>query len=144
MKTIKRTQMNSFEGATLKEFTDNFNKSMEWVSRFSGEYKEPVVDIANLRGYVIYTEVARIPENYRDMLDLACLRVSCGQCKHFNSTKYNWGECPYCRGELRKDDECCDTFFKHWEDDDCWLTEGEEEYKDAIERIDLTAVRKGA
>lgn len=144
MKTIRRTQMKSFEGKTLDEFTDNFNRGMEWVARFSGEYDKPVVDIATLRAYVIFTEIARIPENYRDRLDLANMRVSCGQCKHFESTKYNWGVCPYCVGELRKNDECCDSFFKSWEDGECWLTEGEETYGEAIDKIDLMAVRKGA
>lgn len=144
MKTVKRTQMKGFEGGTLAEFVNDFNRKMEWVAKFASIEEERDIDLANLRGYVIYTEVVQIPENYRDRLDLANLRVSCGQCKHFNPTRYSWGECPYCKGDLRKADECCERFFNHWEEGDCWLTNGEEEYEYAIKQIDLDAVRKGA
>lgn len=144
MKNIKRTQMRSFEGDTLTEFTDNFNKGMEWVSRFSAEYKEPVIDIATLRGYVIYTETARLPENYRDRLELENITLTCGECKHFQHIKYHWGSCPYCKGDLRSNDEACDRLFDEWErNGDCWINEGDiDRYEQIVKTTNLESVRK--
>lgn len=130
MKTIRRTQMLSFEGDTLLDFETKFNAAMERVGKMSGTHKEPVVDISTLRGYVIYEEVVKIPEGFKDKLDLANLRVTCGQCKHFQNTEYSWGKCEYCRGDLRMADEACEKFFKRWEQGDCWLIDGEEEQYD--------------
>lgn len=143
MKTIKRTQMKCFEGSTMTEFTDNFNYSMEWVGRFSNNYKDPVVDLANLRGYVIYEEVARIPEGYRDCLDIHNLRVNCGQCTHFCSSGKGWGTCKNCKSDIRKNDEACDMFFKAWESGECWLIGEEEKYEKAIHELRLEGVRNG-
>lgn len=144
MKNIKRTQMKSFEGDTLAEFTDNFNKGMEWVGRFSSEYKEPVIDIATLRGYVIYTETARLPENYRDRLELENITLTCGECKHFNHIKYHWGSCPYCKGDLRSNDEACDRLFDEWErNGDCWINEGDiDRYEQIVKTTNLDSVRR--
>ena len=134
MKTIRRTQMLSFEGENLPEFEKRFNAAMEKVGKI-GSYKEPVVDISTLRGYVIYEEVIKVPEGIKDKLDLANMRVCCGQCKHFTSTEYSWGKCPFCRGDLRANDEPCDKFFRAWESGSCWLIKGEEEqYEEAINK----------
>ena len=144
MKNIKRTQMKSFEGATLAEFTDNFNRGMEWVARWSAEYKDPVVDIAALRGYVIYEERVRLPENYKDRLELEGVRLTCGECKHFEHIKYAWGCCPYCKGDLRKSDDVCDRFYEAWEKDgDLWITEGDtERLEQIVKTTDLESVRR--
>lgn len=133
MKVVKRTHMESFEGRTLKEFTDDFNRKMEMVAQASGYYSKLETDLSTLRGYVIYEDTARIPEGLRDRLELEGLRVTCGQCKFFNPTRYNWGGCKFCQGELRKADEACERFFREWERGDCWLREGEHKlYVDAI------------
>lgn len=127
MKTLKRTQMQSFEGQSMKELEAEFNRTMEWVSRSADKYSEPVVDINTLRGYVIFTEVVRIPENIRDQLELAGERVTCGQCSKFEPERYGNGSCPFCRGTLRKNDEACDRLFEAWAAGDCWLAGREEE-----------------
>lgn len=144
MKNIKRTQMKSFEGQTLAEFTDNFNKGMEWVARWSAEYKDPVVDIATLRAYVIYEERVRLPENYKDRLELENVRLTCGECKHFQHIKYHWGCCPYCKGDLRSNDEACDRLFIEWEQNgDCWIKEGDvERYEQIVKTTSLDSVRR--
>lgn len=127
MKTLKRTQMQAFEGRTMKELEENFNRTMGWVSRAADNYQEPVVDIANLRGYVIFTEIARIPETIRDQLELAGETVTCGQCTKFQPGQYSNGACEFCRGTLRRNDEACDKLFKAWAGGDCWLAGKEEE-----------------
>ena len=144
MKDIKRTQMKSFEGTTLDEFTDNFNRGMEWVARWSAQYKDPVIDITTLRGYVIYEERVRLPENYRDRLDLENIRLTCGNCKNFEHIKFSWGACPYCKGDLRANDEVCDRFYDEWEkNNDCWLTGGDvERYEQIVKVTNLESVRK--
>ena len=145
MRNIKRTQMESFEGKTLAEFEEKFNESMQWVARFSASYDKPVVDLATLRGYVIYEETARIPEGYRDQLELEGLRVKCEQCKHFQPGRLGWGSCKYCQGDLRKADEACDRFFKEWENGECWLIEGEKGvYGKVVNECRLESIRHGA
>ena len=145
MKTLKRTQMQTFEGETLKELEANFNRTMEWISKTAGSYQEPVVDVANLRGYVIYTETARIPENIRDQLELAGERVTCGQCRKFQRERYSDGTCEFCRGLLRKNDEACAKLFEAWAAGDCWLAGREEErLNDRIEKSGHTVIRCGA
>ena len=135
MKVVKRTHMESFEGRTLKEFSDDFNRKMEMVAQSSGSYSKLETDLSTLRGYVIYEQTAKIPENLRDRLDLEGLRVFCGQCKYFNASRYNWGECKHTQGELRKNDEACERFFYEWEHGQCWLKDGEERiYVDAINK----------
>ena len=143
MKNIKRTQMKSFEGDTLAEFTDNFNKGMEWVGRFSASYQDPVVDIATLRAYVIYEERVRLPENYRDRLELENITLTCGECKHFQHIKYHWGSCPFCKGDLRSNDEACDRLFDEWErNGDCWISEGDvDRYEQIVKTTNLDKVR---
>lgn len=133
LKTLHHLQMRGFEGKDIKEFAENFNRSMEWVLDFSQKFDEPVVDLQNLRGYVIFRNTEKVAENYRDQLDLYNLRVTCGQCDKFRRTKYSWGECDYCNGELRMADECCDRFFTEWQNGECWLKKGEEKkYEEAI------------
>lgn len=127
MKTLKRTQMQSFEGQTMKDLEREFNQKMEWVSRAASNYQDPVVDIQTLRGYVIFTETVRIPENLRDELELAGERISCGQCVKFQPERYSNGTCQFCRGLLRKNDEACDKLFEAWAAGDCWLAGREEE-----------------
>ena len=145
MKTLKRTQMQSFEGETLKELETNFNRTMEWVARISSNYGEPVIDIHELRGYVIFTEVARIPENIRDQLELAGERVTCGQCVKFQAERYSNGTCEFCRGLLRKNDEACDRLFEAWAAGDCWLAGREEEkLNERIEKSGHPVLRCGA
>lgn len=144
MKTLKRTQMKSFEGATLKELEENFNQVMEWVASYQ-KHSEPVVDLPNLRGFVTFEETVRIPEGMRDKLDLAGMRALCGDCKNFEPTKYGAGACKFCRGDLRKGDECCERFFKKWDAGECWLAEGkEEEYLEAVNELRLTSIRCSA
>ena len=144
MKNIKRTQMKGLEGKTLSEFVDDFNRKMEWVGRFADKEEERGIDLANLRGYVIYSESARIPENYRDRLELEHIRLTCGECKHFQHIKYSWGECPYCKGDLRSNDECCDRFYDEWEKNgECWITGGDlERYEQIVKTTDLDKVRR--
>lgn len=144
MKTITRWTMKPFKGKDIDEFADDFNRQMGWVTRFADKFNEPVLNLDKHEGYVICTEVVRIPENCRDRLDLAGLRVSCGQCRYFTPTHHKCGECKHCRGELRQADECCEKFFMHWDQGECWLADGNEEYIEAVREIDLTAVRKGA
>lgn len=145
MRTLKRTQMQSFEGETLGELEQNFNRTMEWVSNSASGYKEPVVDIATLRGYVIYEEVVRVPENIRDQLDLAGERVTCGNCTKFTAERYNNGTCPYCRGVLRANDEACNKLFEAWAAGDCWLAGREEErLNELIEKSGYPLLRCGA
>ena len=144
MKTFKRTQMRSFEGSTIRELEENFNRTMEWVATWH-KHSEPVVDIQTLRGYVIYEEMVRIPEDMRDRCDLAGLRVCCEDCKHFEHIKYGGGTCQFCKGNLRKGDECCQKFFKAWESGNSWFVEGkEEEYSAVIDEPGLTSIRCGA
>ena len=144
MRNIRRTQMKGFEGSTLSEFVEDFNSKMEWVSRFAEKEEERGIDLANLRGYVIYTEAARIPENYKDRLDLENVRLTCGQCKHFNRIKYSWGECPHCKGDIRVNDEACDRLFEEWErNGDCWINEGDlERYEQIVKTTDIGKVRQ--
>lgn len=145
MKTFKRTQMQSFEGETLKDLEQNFNRIMEWVGKTGASYQEPVVDIATLRGYVIYTEVARVPENIRDQLELAGEKVTCGQCAKFQPEKYGTGTCQFCRGGLRENDEACMNLFKAWAAGDCWLAGREEErLNDRIQQSGCPIIRCGA
>lgn len=127
MKTIRKTQMESFEAETLKDFTARFNTAMAWVGRVAEKYNEPVVNLEMLRGFVIYTVIERIPEGIQDILDLENERLSCAQCRHFERTYRNNGLCKKgcCRGELRAADEPCGRFFKSWENGECWLREGE-------------------
>ena len=127
MKTIRRTQMESFEGSTLSELKSRFNSVLDWVCRTSTSHEHPVIDLQTLSGYILYETVDRIPEGYRDQLDLHNKTVKCGQCEKFEPTRYNSGICAYCKGELRKADEVCDRFFDEWENGNCWLREGEEE-----------------
>lgn len=144
MRNVKRSQMEIFEGSTLKELKENFNKSMEWVSRFADKEEERKIDLTNLRGYVIYTESVRLPENYRDRLELEHIRLTCGNCKYFEHIKYNWGACPFCKGDLRSNDECCDRFYDEWEHNgECWAVEGDTERLERIVKTtDLEKVRK--
>lgn len=144
MKTIKKTQMQSFEGETLQDLERNFNRTMEWVARSASSYKDPVVDIQALRGYVIFEEVARIPESIRDQLELAGERVTCGECKQFQHEKYSNGTCEFCRGLLRKNDEACDRLFKAWADGDCWILGREEELNGIIDKPGHPVIRCGA
>lgn len=143
MKNVKRSQMEIFEGSTLKELKESFNRQMEWVSRFADKEEERAIDLANLRGYVIYTESVRLPENYKDRLELENIKVTCGQCKHFNHIKYSWGECPYCKGDLRSNDEACARLFDEWErNGDCWITEGDiERMESIVKTTSLESVR---
>ena len=144
MKNIKRTQMKGFEGTALDEFVEDFNRKMEWVSRFADKQEERQIDLANLRGFVIYTESARLPENYKDRLELENIRLTCGECKHFKHIKYHWGECPYCKGDLRSNDEACDRLFDEWErNGNCWINEGDvERYESIVKTTSLDSVRK--
>ena len=145
MKTLKRTQMQSFEGETLKDLEREFNRTMEWVSKAADNYKEPVVDIATLRGYVIFEEVVRVPENIRDQLDLAGERVFCGQCTKFEHERYNNGTCPYCKGLLRTGDEACNNLFKAWAAGDCWIAGREgERLNELIKESGHPVIRCGA
>ena len=145
MKTLKRTQMQSFEGETLKDLEREFNRTMEWVARSADNYQEPVVDIQALRGYVIFTEIARIPESIRDQLELAGERVTCGQCVKFQPEKYSNGTCEFCRGLLRRNDEACGKLFEAWAAGDCWLAGREEErLNDRIEKSGHPVLRCGA
>lgn len=145
MKTFKRTQMQSFEGRTMKELEESFNRTMGWVAKTADNYQEPVVDIANLRGYVIFTEVARIPESIRDQLDLAGERVTCGDCLRFRPEKYGNGSCEFCRGTLRRNDEACEKLFEAWAAGECWLSGKEEErLNDRIQKSGYTVLRCGA
>lgn len=145
MRVLKRTQMQSFEGETLGEFEQNFNRTMAWVSNTAQGYKDPIVDIASLRGYVIYEEVVRVPENIRDQLDLAGERVTCGNCTKFVRERYNNGTCPFCRGILRTNDEACDKLFKAWSEGDCWLAGREEErLNELIEKSGHPVLRCGS
>lgn len=144
MKTLKRTQMQIFEGETMKDLEQNFNRTMEWVSKTAEKYEQPVVDIAALRGYVIYTEYVRVPESIRDQLDLAGERVTCGQCSKFQPEKYGNGSCELCRGTLRRNDECCDKLFEAWAAGDCWLAGREEEkLNERIEKSGHPVLRCG-
>lgn len=145
MKTLKRTQMQSFQGDTLKDLEREFNRTMEWVSKAADNYKEPVVDIATLRGYVIFEELVRVPENIRDQLDLAGERVTCGQCRKFERERYNNGTCEFCRGLLRTSDEACDKLFKAWQEGDCWLAGREgERLNDLIDKSGHPVLRCSA
>lgn len=145
MRTLKRTQMQSFEGTTLKELEQNFNRTMEWISKAADNYQEPVVDIQTLRGYVIFTETARIPENIRDQLELAGETVTCGQCKKFERERYNNGTCPFCRGLLRTSDEACDKLIEAWAAGDCWLAGREgDKLNELIEKSGHPILRCGA
>ena len=142
MKTIRRTQMQAFEASNLSEFADRFNSVLDWVGRTAVSYKEPVVDMNALRGYVMYETVERLAEGYRDALELNNQSVTCGQCKHFTPIRYSYGACPYCKGDLRKADEACEKMFKAWENGDCWLNEGEEEqYGKALDELRCTSIR---
>lgn len=144
MKTLKKTQMRTFEGSTIKELEDNFNSTMEWVAGFA-KYSEPVVDITTLRGYVIFEEVVKIPEGMRDRCDLAGVRVCCESCVNFEPIKYGAGECKFCKGNIRKGDECCERFFKMWESGKGWFVEGkEEEYSEVIDEFGLKSLRCSA
>lgn len=127
MKTIRKTQMESFEADCLQEFTAKFNASMAWVGRVADKYNDPVINLEMLRGFVVFTTVEKIPEGIRDILDLENERVSCSQCMHYEQTYKNNGECRKgcCRGALRANDEACGRFFKAWENGDCWLNERE-------------------
>lgn len=137
--------MKSFEGKTLAEFNQAFDDTMGWVARFSSSYDDPIIDLALLRGCVIYTETARIPEGYRDKLELEGMKIRCEQCSKFESGIKGWGSCPYCQGDLRRNDEACDRFFKEWEYGDCWLKEGEEGvYGKIVNELRLESVRRGA
>ena len=137
--------MQSFEGETLKELEQNFNRTMEWVGQTAASYQEPVVDIASLRGYVIFTETVKVPENIRDQLDLSGERVTCGQCVKFQPEKYGCGTCEFVRGNLRKGDEACMKLFKAWAEGDCWLAGREEErLNDRIQQSGRPLIRCGA
>lgn len=141
MKTLKRSQMKGFEGSSLQELIDDYNRKMEWIGIQGAKHSDPVIDIQTLRGFVIYEEVVKIPECKRDQLDLAGLRACCGDCKQFVPTRYGAGNCCYCRGELRKGDECCMKFFDAWDHGDCWLSEGkEDEYREVINEPGLASI----
>lgn len=133
MKTIRRTQMEAFSGATLSSFKEDFNRKMDALARKGIVVKEPVINFEAHEGYALYEETWREPESLRDHFDLSPLRVTCGQCKHFEPTKYSWGQCKFCKGELRKADEPCDTFWKEWERGNCFLSEEEREVYEEIE-----------
>lgn len=145
MKTLKRTQMQTFEGETLKDLEREFNRTMEWVARSSDKYEEPVVDIQALRGYVIFTEIVRVPESIRDQLELSGERVTCGQCSKFVPERYGNGTCEFCRGLLRKNDEACGKLFEAWAAGDCWLAGREgEELNERINKLGRPVIRCGA
>ena len=132
MKTMRRTQMLGFEGASLSDFVDDFNSKMEWVARTAGHYEKPIVELDKLRGYVIYEEMVEIPEGYKDQLRLHHECITCGQCKNFRMMPNGYGDCPHVRfGKgvkgLVKFDPACDKLYSAWEDGDCWLNPGEEE-----------------
>lgn len=133
MKTIRRTQMEAFEGMTLQGFKEDFNRKMDALAMAGKKTDKPQIDIVNLRGSVLYEEEWKEPESLRDHFDLANLRVTCGQCEKFRPTKYSWGECEYCRGDLRKADEPCERFWKEWERGNCFLSEEERENYGEIE-----------
>ena len=128
MKTIRRTQMESFEGSTLTELKSRFNSVLDYVCRVSTSHEHPIVDLQTLSGYILYETVDRIPEGYKDQLELHNQMVRCAECKKFEPSKYGAGYCPFVKGELRKADEACDRFFSAWEDGDCWLLEGGDRY----------------
>ena len=145
MKTLKRTQMQTCEGETLKDLEREFNRTMEWVARSSDKYEEPVVDIQALRGYVIFTEIVRVPESIRDQLELSGERVTCGQCSKFVPERYGNGTCEFCRGLLRKNDEACGKLFEAWAAGDCWLAGREgEELNERINKLGRPVIRCGA
>ena len=143
MKTIKRTQMRGFEGKTLQELVDDFNRGMEWVSRTSASMSEPVVDIEHLRAFVIYEQVDSVPESIRDVLDLAGLSATCGICKQFRSIGGKFGRCQFCKGgDLRQADEACERFFRAWEHGECWIVPGEEgDYVQAVDEYKRESLR---
>ena len=143
MKTIRRTQMEGFDAPSITELAFKFNSVMEWVAKNSSSHKEPVVDMQALRGYVIYEIVDRVPEGYRDQLELNGMKVTCGECEKFKPTKFSYGACDYCRGDLRKADDACDRFFKEWEAGDCWLKEGEGAYGEAIHEFRCQSICYG-
>lgn len=145
MKTIRKTQMESFEAETLSDFTAKFNAAMAWVCRVAEKYNEPVVNLEMLRGFVVYQIIECIPEGIQDILDLEHERICCSQCDYYEQTYKNNGHCRKgcCRGDLRAADEACGRFFKAWENGDCWLKE-EEGYDDIEDKFRKTVLRKEA
>lgn len=134
--------MEVFEGMTLEGFKEDFNRKMDMLAMSDKKVGAPDIDISALRGCVLYEETWRQPESLRDHFDLANMRVTCGQCKEFRSTKYSWGECNYCRGDLRKADEPCERFWKEWERGNCFLEEKEREtYYEVEDKFRRTRLR---
>lgn len=125
MKTVRRTQMEVFEGVDLDELKRDFNSKMDRLARYGAKTQAPQIDLPNLRGCVLYEEEWKEPQTLRDFFDFYGERVTCGQCSEFCPTRYSWGECQYCRGDLRKADDPCERFWKMWENGDCLLDEKE-------------------
>ena len=138
MKTIKRTQMECFEGETLQEFRTLFNARMAWLASTGRKHSDPVIDLSALRGYVVYEEVDRTPECVKDELILADAVPTCSHCKLYDSKTRS---CKYCKGGLRDSDECCDTFFKALNNGDSWLNEGGEKLLEKLQERRTASVR---
>lgn len=149
MKIIRRNRMIPLEGRTIREFSEDYDAKMEWIAGHTAKHEEPVISLDKLTGYVICEEIERIPEGFKDQLELMGQTVSCGQCKHFSATRYSRGTCPYVRpGKgvpfdcCREADEACDRFFKAWEAGEGWFKEGEEEkYAETIEQFRCPGLR---
>ena len=56
MKTIRRTQMEAFEGMTVESFKEDFNRKMDALAMAGKKTDKPQIDIVNLRGSVLYEE----------------------------------------------------------------------------------------
>ena len=143
MKTIHTTQMESFEASSLSELKEQFNSTMRWVSRTANSCEKPVVDLQSLRGYVIYETIERVPDCFKDELNIRGIKVCCPECKYYNPIDFKSGDCPYVvRGKLLSSDECCDRFFRAWESEVDWFKEGEKDkYGKAIKECGCKSLR---
>ena len=62
--------------------------------------------------YITYEEIEKIPECLKDEYDLKGVSFTCKECPYFESINRFEGECDFCRGTLRRNDEVCQHFWE--------------------------------
>ena len=115
MKTLKRTQMAIAQGSNATELMVNFNAMMDRMSHY--DHEKPVVDLATLTAYVIYTEETIVLETREDEHFAKGEKFFCSDCKHFHENKLSNGcsDCPFRHGKTMGYDNVCREFWDAYE-----------------------------
>jgi len=127
MRTIRRSQMEVFEGETLEDFKESFNKVMLWLSNTGYKHTEPEIDLVHLRGIVLYETVLWMPEDLKDEYELKGVVFHCPDCEKYCPLTLKRGSCQYVKGELKDTDECCKRFWERMGTQNSWLVGREED-----------------